>query len=252
MLPRKERKKKKILSVATPRPRSSTSCPSERSRIRPVKPVTHPRNSPLQACRPAQITPCLPQSTPPPSPRPQNKKKKSEKQQRGSFSGSVKPFWVGPSQGSSSYFYLLMRKTFFFFFLIMQLKVERTARHGSAGGSHFPARSPCLHTACVRACKHTFKNVYVGSGRRRASHTRLHKAQVFSVRPCFLGLYPEAFQEADIPFQRVPPLGAPRTPRTELTSSRPLRTAVYCSRTDAARGLGGKAGPALHVWLQLS
>lgn len=72
----------------------------------------------------------------------------------------------------------------------------------STGGSRF------LHTrcVCVQPCKHTFKNVYVGWGWRRTRHTRLHKAQVFSVRPWFLGLYPQGFQETDIPSKRVPPL----------------------------------------------
>lgn len=157
----------------------------------------------------------------------------------------MKPFWVGPSQGSLSHFYLLMRNPFFY----LQLKVGRMAHHPGAGSSHF------LHTrrVCGRpahACKHTFKNVYVGLSRRRPRHTGLHKTQVFSVRPCFLGLYPEAFQEADIPFQRVP------ARRSEDAAYRanlqpPTHTAVYCSVTDAA-GISGHRRTAPHVWLQLS
>lgn len=52
-------------------------------------------------------------------------------------------------------------------------------------------------------CTYVLKNVYVGSGWRSSVHTRLCKAQVFSVRPWFL--LPEGFQETDIPFKHVPP-----------------------------------------------
>lgn len=102
---------KESLSVATPRPRRSTRCPSERSRVRPVKPVTHQCDSPLRACRAVQITPCLAKWLPPLL----NVWQAAEGKflwRHKAFLGRLHRFNASATQGNSSHFYFFWRKPF--------------------------------------------------------------------------------------------------------------------------------------------